>query len=327
MMRNVTAHATAKPLRTKGALALAAAACALLAALVLAACSAPSLPKEDVVGTWIVTESNGTDMTSSNEQGIYVLYSFQDDGTFTMTGMFQDASMERVGTWEIDGETVLVNVPAGEEESTSDSGPIVSLSADAIENGEITIEDGVLTTDAIGGSSVTAERIDDARYQEILDQAASYAPQQISIGEQVSGNVCSFTINSLGFQDTILPSDTSSYYTYYDDQAGSTYLVAFFTYTNTMSDYAVIGYSTQAEFNVGGNRYDASIELDAGTLFGRSYRLEAQQTGTGIIYAAIPDTVKDSPDVTLTWTIPNDPQYLTTYFQDSYDSTSYELTL
>ncbi len=300
---------------------------AITIALGLASCAAPSIPEEDVVGVWNVTESNGTSMADMNEQGIYTLYEFRDDGVFAMTGLVQDQSMTREGSWQIDGEKVLVSVPATEEDSASGEGPIVSLSADAIENAEITIEDGVLTTDAIGSGAVTAERIDDTRHQEILDQAASYALQQISVGEQISTDVCTFTIDSFGYQDTILPSDTSGFYTYYDDQADSTYLVAHFSYTNNASNYAVIGYATSAQFNVGGNTYEASIELDGGTLFGRSYRLEAKQTGTGIIYAAIPDSVKDSPDTTLTWNIPDDPQHLNTYYQDSFDSTSYELTL
>lgn len=309
------------------AVAAASALAAIAIALGLASCAAPSIPEEDVVGVWNVTESNGTSMADMNEQGIYTLYEFRDDGVFTMTGLVQDQSMTREGTWQIDGEKVLVSVPAAEEESASGEGPIVSLSADAIENAEITIEDSVLTTDAIGSGAVTAERIDDARHQEILDQAASYAPQQISVGEQISTDVCTFTIDSFGYQDTILPSDTSGFYTYYDDQADSTYLVAHFSYTNNASTYAVIGYATSAQFNVGGNTYEASVELDGGTLFGRSYRLEAKQTGTGVIYAAIPDSVKDSPDTTLTWSIPNDTQHLNTYYQDSFDSTSYELTL
>lgn len=301
----------------------------LLVAAGLASCSAPapSLPEEDVVGIWNTTDSNGTAMADMNEKGMYVLYQFESGGIFKMTAFVQDQSTERQGTWEIDGEKVIVNVPAAEGQEYSGDGPIVSLSADAVENAEITIEDGKLTTEDIGNVTVTAERIDDARYQEILAHTASFAPQAISAGQQVSSDVCTFTIDSFGYQDTILPSNTSGYYTYYDDQADSTYLVAHFSYTNNATDYAVIGYATSASFNVGGNNYEASIELDNGTLFGRSYRLEAKQAGTGIIYAAIPDSVKDSPDVTLTWSIPKDPQYLNTYYQDSFDSTKYQITL
>lgn len=318
---------TCPPLIKRFAITAAGALAAIAIALGLASCAAPSIPEEDVVGVWNVTESNGTSMADMNEQGIYTLYEFKEDGVFTMTGLVQEQSMAREGTWQIDGEKVLVSVPATEEEPASGDGPIVSLSAEPIENAEVTIEDGLLTTNAIGNSAVTAKRIDNTRHQEILDQAASYAPQQISVGEQISTDVCTFTIDSFGYQDTILPSNTSGFYTYYDDQADSTYLVAHFSYTNNASSYAVIGYATKAQFNVGGNTYEASIELDGGTLFGRSYRLEAKQAGTGVIYAAIPDSVKNSPDATLTWSIPDDPQYLNTYYQDSFDSTSYELTL
>lgn len=306
---------------------LAGTALALLIAAGLASCTAPSLPEEDVIGIWSTTESNGTSVSDMNEKGIYVLYGFDEDGTFTMTALAQDQSLERKGTWEIDGDKVLVNVPAAGNATAENEEAIISLSADAIENAEITIEDGKLVTNDIGDRTVTAERIDDARYQEILDHAASFAPQKISIGEQVAGNACTFAIDSLSYQDTILPSNTSGYYTYYDDQPNSTYLVARFNYTNTASDYAVIGYATSAVFEVGGNRYEASIELDNGTLFGKSYRLEAQQSGTGIIYASIPDSVKDSPDVTLTWSIPNDAQYMQTFYQNSFDSTDYQLTM
>lgn len=316
---------SARPHRV--ALVLAGALTALAVAFGLAACSAPTLAQDEVVGTWNVTDSNGTAMADMNEKGAYVLYQFNDDGTFSMISYMQDSSVQRDGTWEIDGETVLVDVPASESEVASGDGPIVSLSADAVEDATVTFKDGILTAEGIGAGPVTAERIDEARYDEIVAHAASFAPQSIAVGEQVSTDNYAFTIDSLSYQDSILPSDTSGYYTYYADQPDSTYLVARVSYTNNASDYAVIGYATEAQFVVGGNNYQGSIELDNGTLFGRSYRLEAKQSGTAIIYAAIPDSVKDSPDVTLTWSLPDDASLMQTYYQSSFDTTDYEVTL
>ncbi len=310
------------------ALALAGALAALAVALGLAACSTePTLSQDEVVGIWNVTDSNGTAMADMNEKGAYVLYRFNDDGTFNMVSYLQDSSVQRDGTWEIDGETVLVDVPAVESEAASSDGPISSLSGDAIEDATITFEDGTLMAEGIGDGTVTAERIDEARYDEIVAHAASFAPRPIAVGEKVSTDNYTFAIDSLSYEDAILPSDTSGYYTYYDDQPDSTYLVARVSYTNNASDYAVIGYATSAQFVVGGNNYQGNIELDNGTLFGSSYRLEAKQSGAAIIWAAIPDSVKDSPDVTLTWSIPDDASLMQTFYQSSFDSTDYEVTL
>lgn len=295
----------------------------------LVSCSAaPALSRDEVVGTWNVVDSNGTTMADMNDRGIYVLYRFNDDGTFNMIAYVQDSSIQRDGTWEIDGETVLVNVPADEADGViSDDGAIDSLSADAIEGAEITFEDGTLTAEDIGDETVTAERIDEARYNEIVAHAASFAPQPVIIGEQISTDDYAFTIDSLTYQDAIFPSDTSGYYTYYSDQDDSTYLVARISYTNNANDYVLPGYATAAQFVVDGNNYQASIELDNGANFGKSYRLEAKQSGAMVIYAVIPDSVKDSSDVALTWSIPEDSSLMQTFYQSSFAATDYKVVL
>lgn len=115
-------------------------------------------------------------------------------------------------------------------------------------------EGDTLTTDDIGNSPLTAHKVTEKEYKALVEKAESLAPKKIPVGEAVSRDGCTFTVNSLDFQDEIYPSDTSGYYTYWQHEDGYSYLVADVTYTNDNTEYQVPGYSTGALFYVGGKK-------------------------------------------------------------------------
>lgn len=287
--------------------------------MVLWVCSSePKLSDSDVVGTWNATQMAGDSAGSSaeelNAKGLYVLYRFDDDHTFHMIGLVQGTETVRDGSWEINDDAVKINVEA------DNSG---SLKADAIEDGVVEISGLTLETDSIGGGHVEAEKVSDDQVAKIYEQSKSFGPKQVSLGEQVSGDGYTFTLTSFDFKDEIYPSDTSGYYRYYQDESGKTYLCARAKVTNDSSDYAGFCKATSAEFNVGGNKYSASVEQDINRGFWSMYTLDAKDTGSYIIYASIPDSVKDSSDITLTWSFPQSASRLQSYFSSSLDNVSY----
>lgn len=271
-----------------------------------------SITEEDVIGTYNVT-SIGDD---ANSKGLYTLYEFAEDGTFKMEGHAKDSSVERQGSWTLEDGKVLVNVPANESENAKE-----------IKDAEVEIADGELSSDGIGDDPVTAKKLTDDELKAINEDIASYAPKAFSVGEQVDSDYYSFTLQSFSWEDEIYPSDTSGYYRYQADEDGKTYLLAKVEYTNLDNEYAVPGYATKAEFQIEGNKYGGTIAVDGGRNFMQSYSVEAQATATLYIFASIPDSVKDSSDVSLIWSIPKSDQYFQTYWQSSFDSTTYKAVL
>lgn len=285
----------------------------------LVGCSSePKLSDSDVVGTWNATQMSGDNSTSSaqdlNDKGLYVLYRFDEDHTFHMIGLVQGTEAVRDGSWEIKDGNVLINVAADGEGT---------LKGDAISDGLIEISGSTLKTDAIGNGHVEAEKVSDDELAQIYEKSKSFGPQQVSLGDEVAGDGYTFTLTSFDFKNEIYPSDTSGYYRYYMDESGKTYLCARAKITNTGTDYAAFCKATSAEFNVGGNKYSASIEQDINRGFWSMYTLDPKDTGSYIIYSSVPDSVKDSGDITLTWSFPKSSSRLQSYFSSSADNISY----
>lgn len=314
------------------------------AALALAACggaggpaaaTTPSIPTEDVVGIWQAsgeTPDSG-DWSAMNDKGLYVFYHFEQDGTFSIEAVIPGSGLVRTGTWKIDGEKVLISLPEQDSSaSTGDGGDAESSAeaitdgkAQAIEDGEVTIDGDTLTTDALGQGTITATRISEDDYNAAIEKSKALGPQDVAVGQTVDTDAFSFTVNSISYQQEIYPSDTSGYYNYYTDQAGTTYLVASVTFTNKGTDAAVPGWSTSATLTVNGNNYQATPEVDGGTQTSQSYRVEAQQTSQMIIWAAVPDNVVDTGEVTLSWSLPRAASGLGQYYSANGDNVTYRV--
>ncbi len=288
------------------------------------------IPKEDVVGVWHVFESSAADYKVMEDAGMFFVFQFDDDGTFTNSIIIRDASLDRVGTYEIRDGKIYVNLPELEKsESKDENAAIKSLSADAIENAELTLEDGILTTNqfADDGTTIKAEKMTDKEYEKLKKKAASMGPKDVKVGKEIKGDFYTFTVDSLEFVDEVYPSDTSGYFRYYQHQDGKSYLTAMVSYTNTGKEYAMPCYATEATFTVGGNKYEASIEIDGGANFSAAYEVAAQDTAKMVICAAVPDKVKDSGDVKLTWSIPKDVGMMQTYHSYSSSNDEYVVTM
>lgn len=275
-------------------------------------------------GYWIVEPQSASDK-DLKEKGVFTVYQFEGENTFRL--ILQVRGVEdfvREGAYEIRNGKVYVNLP-----ETSVGSGTVSAHGEAIENAEITVNGETLKTTAIAtnGAETIANKVTDAQYQEEVAAAAALGPQKVSIGESITTTTAVFTVDSMAFVDEIYPSDTSDYYTYMSKQDGQSYLLASVTYMNPATEYEVPGYATQASFSVGGNTYEAEIEIDAGPRFGPSYRVEAKETSRMYIYCLVPDAVKDAGEVKLTWSIPNEQSYMTTYYRSSYPHDEFSVAM
>lgn len=291
-----------------------------ITALCLTGCS-PSLQNEDVVGVWKV---NHEDQSTMEENGIYNFYRFNDGGELIIEGWIQGSSIQRTGTWEVQDNSVIINVPEGE----SLSAEYVSADAPAIENGEVTFENDTLTTNAFGSETITANKISEEDYTANIEASKALGPKSIAVGETVSeADLYSFTVDSISYEDEIYPSDTSGYYTYYPDESGSSYLVAHITMKNEATDYILPGYAASATFSINGNNYKGSVEVDAGTLYGQSYRVEAKDTASIVVYASIPDEVINSGETKLTIQMPKSVDMFQTFSSYVTDTYKYSITI
>lgn len=284
------------------------------------------LTQSDIDGYWIVQNEERPSLDEDQKTGIFSAYYFGDDGTFKMILQVMDESLERVGTYRIDGDKVFVDV-AGSSRSASVNG--ISWTIEAIENGEITIDGDTLTAKGVSadGREITAKKITSEQYEEYVAKAEALGPKEIKLGEQVETDLASIKVDSFGYQTEIDPPDTSGYYRYYESTSGTKFLLAKITYTNKGTDYSIPGYAFNASFNVDGNNYSGEILFAADSTLGQSYRVEAKETRMLYAYCSVPNAVADAGGTAkMTLSIPKEQQCMSTYYQASFPSDRFVIT-
>lgn len=284
------------------------------------------LTQSDIDGYWIVQNEERSSLDEDQKTGIFSAYYFGDDGSFKMILQVMDESLERVGTYRIDGDKVFVDV-AGSSRSASVNG--ISWTIGAIENGEITIDGDTLTAKGVSadGREITAKKITSEQYEEYVAKAEAMGPKEIKLGEQVETDLASIKVDSFGYQTKINPPDTSGYYQCYESISGTKFLLAKITYTNKGTDYSIPGYAFNASFNVDGNNYSGEMLFAADSMLGESYSVGAKETRTLYAYCSVPDAVVDAGGTAkMTLSIPKEQQRMSTYYQESFPSDRFVIT-
>ena len=312
-------------MKRRHAFGIAAMALMLVVALFTAGCGDKTAElSEAVTGIWRVEKSGGTDLTSLEDAGLAVFYMFDDDGTFTMRALAMGSTADRTGSWEVKDGQVVVSVPEMKEQAAEVGSSGIKLTGPAIEETAVTVEEGTLKVE-ISSKEVEAKEVTQEEYDEIVKASEAKGPQEIALNQQVDNEGCSFTVTSLDFMEEIYPDDTSGYYRYYEDEAGSSYLVARVSATNTHNEYISLHWATDAYFTLDGNKYEAQIVVIDGSSMSQSISIDPQQTANLYIFASIPDSMKDAKSVDLSWTLPKSGSLLNKYFNSSNDSTTYTL--
>lgn len=140
-------------------------------ALCLAGCGRSTLTPSDIAAYWIIQNPGGNSDISFEEMvesGGVGAFAFNEEGLFTMlVNTRNTGSIVRVGSYEIEGDKVTVNLPEYKDSRAT---------ADAIENAEITVDGDILKAKGIStdGSTVIAKRATKEEYQFYVNQAASH---------------------------------------------------------------------------------------------------------------------------------------------------------
>lgn len=312
-------------MKKRRAFGIAAIAMALVVALFAAGCGDKTAElSKAVTGIWRVEKSGGTDLTTLEDAGLAVFYMFDDDGTFTMRALAMGSTVDRTGSWEVKDGQVVVSVPEAKEQTGDAGSSGIKLTGPAIKDAAVTVEEGTLKVE-INSKKMEAKKVTQEDYDEIVKASKAKGPQKITLNQQIDNEGCSFTVTSLDFMEEIYPDDTSGYYQYYEDEAGSSYLVARVSATNTHNEYIVPGWATNASFTLDGNKYRAQIVVIDGSNLSQSISIDPQQTVDLYIFASIPDSMKGAKSVELSWTLPKSGSLLNKYFNSSNDSTTYTL--
>lgn len=275
-----------------------------------------TLTNADVAGIYLLDSEVKND-------ALFIVYLFDEDGSFTIRLVAGDAAMDRKGTYEIRDGKIYVNVPKGDSFELMGN----TYTASAIEDAEVLIEDDALTTDDIGSNQQNGRKITKDEYDQLAQKAAEAGPKKIAVGEAVSGDGYTFTVNSFEFKDEVYPSDTSGYYTYWQHEDDHDYLVADVTYVNDGTEYQVVGAATAALISIGENNYNATIETDGGSRTSSTYSIDPKDTGRVIVLASIPDAAREEgAEVKLTWAFPKDGSLMNYRFSNDNDNVRYILT-
>lgn len=136
------------------------------------------------------------------------------------------------------------------------------------------------------------------------------ATNVIAFGQKVViDDIVEFALESCSWQDEIYPSNTSSAYSYYSDEADETYLVIRGSMTNLSGESYDIDSLQDSNIVVNG-KYSFNVRVEAEEADGASFSRSTKplQTVNLIIYAGISDGVKEIfEDGTITFNFLNDP--------------------
>lgn len=143
----------------------------------------------------------------------------------------------------------------------------------------------------------------------------------LTLNETVTiGNLMEITLTRSEWVESITPSNTSGFYSYYEDQEGEKYFVIHGKLKNLGSEELDIQWINESEVLLNGTyKFSATMELESndGTDFYGSAK--PLQTLNLIIYASITDEayeILETIDVTMN--IISDSEYVNSYYDDEY---------
>ena len=151
--------------------------------------------------------------------------------------------------------------------------------------------------------------------------------QLVTVGDAVE-----FTIESSEWTDKILPSDTSSGYSYVNDKANEKYFVAKGKVKNLSSEELDVSFYGMDASVLINDKYKADVQIEAEDTDGRGFygKIKPLQTLNVIFYASISDELyKICNNVDMTLKVVNDARYLSEFFNEDkvpYNTYLYKFT-
>jgi hypothetical protein len=170
--------------------------------------------------------------------------------------------------------------------------------------------------DNMNGNNLVVNNTEDTS-----SNTGSITPKKIKLNETVTiGDLMEITITDSEWVETILPSNTSGMYSYYDDEDGEKYFVIRGKLKNNGSEDLDIQWINDSEIVLNGTyKFTANMELesnDGSDFYGSAKPL---QTLNLLIYASVSDEayeIWESIDVTMK--ILSDGEYANNFFDEDY---------
>lgn len=142
------------------------------------------------------------------------------------------------------------------------------------------------------------------------------------------GDVMDITITGAEWSDSVLPSDTSKSYSYYEDKENETYFIVHGTITSHASDSFDIRWNSDSSILVN-EKYTFSSTMEFEDLDGRGFgeSIKPLQTRGFILYASVSDEVYSiSESVQVNFEIPDNEEQLDYFYDKDHSNASYTIT-
>lgn len=273
--------------------------------------------KQQLVGVWKLAQANNgetiTDTDAAEAIGIFWALTLNEDGT------------GEIVTFQNGEETSPNDVAWGVKDEASASMTINGVTS------TLTIDDtGALIAEQDDGEAAltfekTTQSDIDTTFEELKEYAA--ANTEVKLGETVEADNYEFTLSKAKLQDEIYPPNTSGFYSYYEDEKGSTYYVVTGTFKNLGSEFADIQFGTDAQFVINDKYTIAATvtgsEKDGADFF--SYQPNPLETVKVTIFTSISDEMADElKTARLEWRFTDQ---LNAYYRDDLCTQTYVIDL
>lgn len=142
------------------------------------------------------------------------------------------------------------------------------------------------------------------------------------------GDVMDITITGAEWSDSVLPSDTSKSYSYYEDKENETYFIVHGTITSHASDSFDIRWNSDSSVLVN-EKYTFSSTMEFEDLDGRGFgeSIKPLQTRNFIIYSSVSDEVYNiSESVQVKFELPDNEEQLSYFYDEDHSNASYTIT-
>lgn len=175
----------------------------------------------------------------------------------------------------------------------------------------------------------------DSPLQNKISDNTSAEPETTISGVEVTLNsvfpvadILDVTLTGAEWCDSIMPPDTSGFYSYYEDKEGEHYFVVHGTITSNASDSIDIRWCSDASALVNG-KYNFSATMEFEDLDGCGFGEEIRplQTRAFILYASISDEVYSiSETVQVKFELPNTEELFHYYYDEDNQNTQHRIT-
>lgn len=156
--------------------------------------------------------------------------------------------------------------------------------------------------------------------------AVETSPVDVILNSPFSvGDIMEITLTGAEWNDSVLPSNTDSSYSYYEDKADETYFIVHGTMTSNAGDSFDIQWCTEATLLINGKyHFSATMEFEDGDGKGFGESIKPLQTRNFILRSSVSDAVYAlSESVQVNLAIPDNEEQLDYFYDEDHSNAKY----